>query len=99
MNNTLQIYPEFLIAITGLIGLLIGSFLNVVIYRLPIMMEKAWRKELKKIKGVQVYTEQTITMMGQPMKSTIELMEIKEGKAPSNIFELPTGYKKAGAFR
>ena len=56
-------------------------------------------QELKKIKGVHVYSEQTITMMGQPMKSSIELMEIKEGKAPSNVFDLPVGYKKAGAFR
>ena len=56
-------------------------------------------QELKKIKGVHVYSEQTVTMMGQPMKSSIELMEFKEGKTPSNIFDLPTGYKKAGAFR
>ncbi len=56
-------------------------------------------KELKKIKGVHVYSEQIITMMGQPMKSSIELMEFKEGKAPSNIFDLPADYKKAGAFR
>ncbi len=56
-------------------------------------------QELKKIKGVHVYSEQTITMMGQPMKSSIELMEFKEGKAPSNVFDLPTGYKKVGAFR
>jgi len=56
-------------------------------------------KELKKIKGVHVYSEQTVTMMGQAMKSSIELMEVKEGKAPSDIFDLPTEYKKAGAFR
>ncbi|WP_415405761.1 hypothetical protein ACLHDG_08325 [Sulfurovum sp. CS9] len=56
-------------------------------------------QELKKIKGVHVYSEQTITMMGQPMKSSIELIEFKEGKAPSNIFDLPAEYKKAGAFR
>ncbi len=56
-------------------------------------------QELKKIKGVQVYSEQTITMMGQAMKSSIELIEFKEGKAPSNIFDLPAEYKKAGAFR
>lgn len=55
--------------------------------------------ELKKIKGVHVYSEQTITMMGQPMKSTIELLEFKEGKAPSNLFDLPTGYKKEDVFR
>lgn len=29
----------------GVIGLLVGSFLNVVIYRLPIMMQRGWRKE------------------------------------------------------
>lgn len=56
-------------------------------------------EELKKIKGVHVYSEQTMTMMGQPMKSSIELIEFKEGKAPSNIFDLPVGYKKTGAFR
>ncbi len=56
-------------------------------------------QELKKIKGVHVYSEQTITMMGQAMKSSIELIEFKEGKAPSNIFDLPAEYKKAGAFR
>jgi len=56
-------------------------------------------QELKKIKGVHVYSEQTMTMMGQPIKSSIELMEFKEGKAPSNIFDLPAEYKKSGAFR
>lgn len=32
-------------ALIGIIGLMVGSFLNVVIYRLPIMMHKNWRKE------------------------------------------------------
>lgn len=31
--------------LAGVIGLLVGSFLNVVIYRLPIMMQRGWRKE------------------------------------------------------
>ncbi|PHZ59342.1 prepilin peptidase [Photobacterium leiognathi] len=35
------LYPLFAV----IFGLLIGSFLNVVIYRLPIMMERQWRKE------------------------------------------------------
>ncbi len=38
-------YPELFIVSIGLLGLIIGSFLNVVIYRLPIMMEKSWRSE------------------------------------------------------
>ena len=38
-------FPYFLTAFACLIGLLVGSFLNVVIYRLPIMMQRNWRKE------------------------------------------------------
>ncbi|HBA65646.1 MAG TPA: prepilin peptidase [Methylococcaceae bacterium] len=37
--------PAALMALTGVIGLMVGSFLNVVIYRLPIMMQKSWRRE------------------------------------------------------
>lgn len=41
----LQSSPFFLLLTVGLVGLMVGSFLNVVIYRLPIMMERNWRKE------------------------------------------------------
>ena len=34
-----------------LIGLLIGSFLNVVIYRVPKMLERAWRRECLELDG------------------------------------------------
>ena len=37
--------PELSAALTALFGLLIGSFLNVVIYRLPKMMERQWAEE------------------------------------------------------
>ena len=37
--------PYLLTALVSLIGLMVGSFLNVVIYRLPIMMQQNWRKE------------------------------------------------------
>jgi leader peptidase (prepilin peptidase) / N-methyltransferase len=37
--------PILFSTLVGLIGLLVGSFLNVVIYRLPIMMQKSWRKD------------------------------------------------------
>jgi len=36
-------YPTALVLATGLLGLLLGSFLNVVIYRLPRILEKQWR--------------------------------------------------------
>lgn len=35
----------WLLAVTGLFALLIGSFLNVVIYRLPVMLERQWKRE------------------------------------------------------
>jgi leader peptidase (prepilin peptidase)/N-methyltransferase len=37
--------PGLIAALAGVIGLLVGSFLNVVIYRLPIMMQRSWRNE------------------------------------------------------
>ena len=33
-------------------GLLVGSFLNVVIYRLPVMMERGWKQEAREILGL-----------------------------------------------
>ena len=38
-------FPLAFITVAFLLALLIGSFLNVVIYRLPIMMERDWRKQ------------------------------------------------------
>lgn len=51
-------------------------------------------EEMKKIQGVHVLTNSAVQMMGQTMKSTNELIEFKQGKAPEGIFELPEGYKK-----
>lgn len=36
--------PALFLATVGLLGLVVGSFLNVVIHRLPIMTERAWRE-------------------------------------------------------
>jgi leader peptidase (prepilin peptidase)/N-methyltransferase len=36
-----------LVACAGLLGLLVGSFLNVVIHRLPLMMEREWRAQCR----------------------------------------------------
>jgi leader peptidase (prepilin peptidase)/N-methyltransferase len=38
-------YPLALYVTTLILGLLVGSFLNVVIYRLPIMLEQQWKQE------------------------------------------------------
>ena len=43
--EALQSMPLMFVALAALIGLLVGSFLNVVIHRLPKMMENEWRKQ------------------------------------------------------
>jgi leader peptidase (prepilin peptidase)/N-methyltransferase len=42
-----ELWPAALFVVCGLAGLCVGSFLNVVAYRLPIMMELAWRREIE----------------------------------------------------
>jgi leader peptidase (prepilin peptidase)/N-methyltransferase len=37
--------PALFVGIAGLLGLIVGSFLNVVIYRLPVMLERQWREQ------------------------------------------------------
>ncbi|GHG72207.1 type 4 prepilin-like proteins leader peptide-processing enzyme [Alishewanella longhuensis] len=43
----LQQMPWLFISIVALFSLVVGSFLNVLIYRLPIMMEREWQSEFK----------------------------------------------------
>lgn len=43
----LQQNPVWLISTVVLFSLCVGSFLNVVIYRLPVMMEKSWQQEYR----------------------------------------------------
>jgi leader peptidase (prepilin peptidase)/N-methyltransferase len=38
--------PAFFMGFVFIISLMVGSFLNVVIYRLPVMMERAWKADI-----------------------------------------------------
>jgi leader peptidase (prepilin peptidase) / N-methyltransferase len=57
--DTLQLMlaasPGAWIAFVLVIGLLVGSFLNVVIHRLPIMMEREWKTQAEEIVGASAY--------------------------------------------
>ena len=50
----LQASPTALILLTALLGLMVGSFLNVVIHRLPLIMERDWREQLRESNGEAV---------------------------------------------
>ncbi len=44
-------YPAFLVIVAVAAGLIVGSFLNVVIHRLPKMLERQWRSECAEFAG------------------------------------------------
>jgi leader peptidase (prepilin peptidase)/N-methyltransferase len=41
--------PALLAVVAGTFGLLVGSFLNVVIYRLPVMLQRDWEQQCREI--------------------------------------------------
>lgn len=53
--------PSLLCPIVGIIGLMVGSFLNVVIYRLPIMMQRDWKQECQEFLELPVSEESAST--------------------------------------
>jgi leader peptidase (prepilin peptidase)/N-methyltransferase len=52
--ETLQNSPTLLISIVFVIGILVGSFLNLVIYRLPLMMQHQWRHECQSVLNLPI---------------------------------------------
>ncbi|MBY4598158.1 prepilin peptidase [Ottowia caeni] len=47
----------------GVLGLLVGSFLNVVIHRLPKMMEQRWKAECAELSGREAPAEERFNLM------------------------------------
>jgi leader peptidase (prepilin peptidase)/N-methyltransferase len=44
-------WPIALLIVAAVLGLIVGSFLNVVAYRVPIMLERAWRAQCKELEA------------------------------------------------
>ena len=59
----LDLPPMLGAAVAGVFGLLIGSFLNVVIYRLPKMMEQQWASECAELGGNPPEPADTFTLL------------------------------------
>lgn len=49
--SLLQSSPSLFIGLVFVVGLLVGSFLNVVIFRLPVMMEREWQEQCAELNG------------------------------------------------
>ncbi|MDZ4262610.1 MAG: A24 family peptidase [Pseudomonadota bacterium] len=61
--------PAFFITSITLLGALVGSFLNVVIHRLPIMMERQWRQQCAEIDLPQISATTEPYNLAQPGSS------------------------------
>lgn len=62
-------YPAFYLTTIFILGLLVGSFLNVVIFRLPVMMESDWQEqccELLNIDDPKYKKEKVIFNLNRP---------------------------------
>jgi len=51
-------------------------------------------RESEKLKGYAVSSTSHTKMMGQESKSTMEVLEMKDGTAPEGTYEIPAKYKK-----
>lgn len=52
----LEASPSFYYATIAVLGLLIGSFLNVVIYRLPLVLERIWSRQCREHLAIEAST-------------------------------------------
>ena len=55
--------PWFLSTAVTLLGLVVGSFLNVVIFRLPTIMEQGWRRECCELLDQETPTDRSISLV------------------------------------
>jgi leader peptidase (prepilin peptidase)/N-methyltransferase len=61
--EVLQLHPWLLYGGVLALGLIVGSFLNVVIHRLPIMMEREWRQQCEELAGKQASPHQAYNLV------------------------------------
>ena len=69
LNDLAALYTDNLALFAGTVfvfGLVIGSFLNVVIYRLPIMLERDWRAQAADL--LTPVAESSAALAGSPSR-------------------------------
>lgn len=58
--------PATFTLVAGLFGLVIGSFLNVVIHRLPLMIERDWAAQCAELRGEEILASQEALSLARP---------------------------------
>lgn len=63
ISNLLSSEPTLFIILSVIFGLLVGSFLNVVIHRLPKMMEREWHNNCQELQGKEPIEQSKYTLI------------------------------------
>ena len=63
LSELLRSSPTVLVVFSTLFGLMVGSFLNVVIHRLPKMMEREWNNNICEFQGQEVPEQPKYTLV------------------------------------
>lgn len=58
--------PFWLVGAVALLGLLVGSFLNVLVFRLPIMMERDWQAQARDILNMPACSDEPVFNLSVP---------------------------------
>lgn len=62
LSSLLQANSTLFITVSAIFGLMVGSFLNVVIYRLPKMMEQEWHNNCLELQGKEIPAQPQFTL-------------------------------------
>jgi len=62
LSSLLQANSTLFITASAIFGMMVGSFLNVVIYRLPKMMEQEWHNNCLELQGKDIPTQPQFTL-------------------------------------
>ena len=63
LSDLLRAEPTFFVTFSVIFGLVVGSFLNVVIHRLPKMMEREWHNNCLELQGKEVPEQPKYTIV------------------------------------
>ncbi len=63
LSDLLRTEPTFFVTFSVVLGLMVGSFLNVVIHRLPKMMEREWHNNCLELQGKEVPEQPKYTIV------------------------------------
>jgi len=85
MNPVIELLassPAWFIGTCLIFGLLVGSFLNVVIYRVPIILERQWREQCQELAAPEATTAAGESAIDS---STTQATAAKQADAPFNL--------------